>query len=360
MVSISNLLEAWKKFSQGKRNGNEVAQFETHLEHNLFTLHKKLTEKTYIHDPYVEFVVCDPKRRNIHKASVCDRVLHQAVFQKLYPLFDKYFIYDSYSSRENKGTHLGIERLISFCRKETKNYTRTAYVLKCDIKKFFDSINHFILRRLIYSKMVDQGAQNIIEIIIKSFEKTQGVGLPLGNVTSQLFANIYMNEFDQFVRHILKAKYYGRYCDDFVIVSHDKEWLSSLLPQIEQFFSEILKLRLHPNKISLRNVSQGIDFLGYTIRPYVITIRSSTRRRILRKVNKAHESFLSDELEKENYQAIIQSYLGVVSHARDKKLEYWLKKKLEFLDKLWYYHRYDNYQDSRRNSEYARRWQASC
>jgi retron-type reverse transcriptase len=334
VVSISNLLEAWKKFSQGKRNGTEVAHFEMHLEHHLFTLHNKLITKTYTHDPYIEFVVCDPKRRNIHKASVRDRVLHQAIFQKLYPLFDNYFIYDSYSSRENKGTHLGVERLINFCRKETKNYTRTAYVLKCDIKKFFDSIDHTILKRLIYDKVLDEDLRNLIEIIMNSFEKTPGVGLPLGNVTSQLFANIYMNEFDQFVKHSLKVKYYGRYCDDFFIVSHDKEWLNSLIRKMELFFRETLKLQLHPNKISLRKVSQGIDFLGYVIRPHVITIRNSTRRRILRKVTQAHKNFSNNELEKENYCAIIHAYLGIVSHARDKKLEYWLSRKLEILDKI--------------------------
>lgn len=326
VVSISNLLEAWKKFSQGKRNGDEVAHFEIHLEYNIFTLHKKLVEKTYVHDPYIEFVVCDPKRRNIHKASVRDRVLHQAIFQKLYPLFDRYFIYDSYSSQENKGTHLGIERLISFCRKETKSYTRTAYVLKCDIRKFFDSIDHDILKKLLYDRVLDQDLRGLIEIVMNSFEKTPWVGLPLGNVTSQLFANIYMNEFDQFAKHVLKAEYYGRYCDDFVIVSSSKKWLDSLIPQIELFFCKTLQLQLHPNKISLRKVSQGIDFLGYVIRPHVITIRTSTRRRIVRKVKNAHQNFLAGFLEQESYQAVVQSYLGIVSHARDREMEIFLKK----------------------------------
>ena len=324
MVSISNLLLAWKRFSRGKRKNPEVAKFELHLEHYLFGLHKALIEKTYTHDPYVEFVVHDPKRRNIHKASVRDRVLHQALFQKLYPVFDKHFIHDSYSSREGKGTHVGVERLEQVCRKETQNWRAPAYALKCDIQKFFDSIDKDILKQLLFEKIDDPDVRLMIEGNLNSFQKNPGKGLPLGNVTSQLFANIYMNEFDQYVKHKLKAKYYFRYCDDFVIVSKDRNWLVEILPQMTHLLKERLLLDVHPHKVHLRKISTGIDFLGYVIRPHMKTVRNSTRRRIVRKVGLARKAVLGGEMSHEEYNAVLESYKGVMSHAREGKLYQYL------------------------------------
>ena len=325
IVSVSNLLLAWKRFSKGKRKNPEVAKFELHLEHHLFSLHKALIDKTYAHDPYVEFVVHDPKRRNIHKASVRDRVFHQALFQKLYPVFDKHFICDSYSSRENKGTHLGVTRLENACRKETKNWRAPAYVLKCDIRKFFDSIDKDILKDLLFQKIIDPDVRSLIEKNLNSFEKIPSKGLPLGNVTSQLFANMYMNEFDQYVKHVLKARHYFRYCDDFVFVSKDRNWLIEILPLITQFLKERLLLDVHPHKVHLRKISTGIDFLGYVVRPHVKTVRNSTRRRIVRKVGLARKIVLSGEMSIDEYEATLESYKGVISHARDRELDTFLQ-----------------------------------
>jgi retron-type reverse transcriptase len=326
LVSISNLLLAWKRFSRGKRKNPEVAKFELHLEHYLFGLHKALVEKTYTHDPYVKFVVHDPKRRNIHKASVRDRVLHQSLFQKLYPVFDRHFIYDSYSSRESKGTHVGVERLERACRKETHNWQMPAYALKCDIRKFFDSIDKDILKELLFQKIDDPEVRLMIGKNLNSFQKSIGKGLPLGNVTSQLFANVYMNEFDQYVKHVLKAKHYFRYCDDFVIVSKDRNWLVEIFPQMTHFLKERLLLDIHPQKVQLRKISTGIDFLGYVVRPHVKTVRNSTRRRIVRKVGLARKAVLGGEMSRDTYNAIVESYKGVVSHAREGKLRGFLEK----------------------------------
>lgn len=289
-----------------------------------------MVSKKYVHDPYFDFYVCDPKRRHIHKATVRDRVLHQAIFRVLYPIFDKHFIYDSYSSRNNKGTHAGVNRLINACRKETNNWRTNAYALKCDIRKFFDSIDHAILRKLIVKKVTDPDMLWLIDIIFSSFEKKPSKGLPLGNVTSQLYANIYLNELDQFVKHELKAKHYFRYCDDFVIVHSDRSHLESLLPRIQKFLSQTLQMELHPNKIEIRKISQGIDFLGYVVLPHSLIIRTSTRKRIKRKVTESRKLFLSGKLNREKYHAVITSYQGIVSHARDKKLEQWLKNMLYF------------------------------
>lgn len=325
-ASVSNLLEAWNEFKRGKRKKSDVAEFELHLEDRIFRLHNKLVSKKYVHDPYFDFYVCDPKRRHIHKATVADRVLHQAVFRVLYPIFDKHFIHDSYSSRNNKGTHAGVGRLVSACRKETKNWRVTTYALKCDVRKFFDSIDHEILRSLILRKVSDPDMIWLIDLILKSFDKGNGKGLPLGNVTSQLFANVYLNELDQFVKHVLKVKHYFRYCDDFIILSPDHTHLEKMMCTIQKFLSEKLFLDLHPRKVEIRKVKQGIDFLGYVAIPRALIVRTHTRQRIVRKINQAKRNLGKEKISEATFESIVNSYLGVLLHARDRKMEVFLRK----------------------------------
>lgn len=314
--SIANLLLAWKEFKRGKNKKEDVKAFEFNLENNLFTLHQELINKTYKPDPYEAFFVHDPKRRHIHKASVRDRVLHQALFSILYPIFDKYFIHHSYSSRIGKGTHKGVRNLYRAIRKVSNNWKRPAYALKCDIRKFFDSIDHEILFEFIKGKVNDKDTLGLIEIILKSFEKEKCKGLPLGNVTSQLFANIYLNELDQFTKNELKVKYYFRYADDFVILDESKECLEKLKDEIEGFLSEKMKLKLHENKVFIKKVSQGIDFLGYVILPGATVLRTTTKRRMLKKVNSIN----------------LPSYEGMLSHCRARKISSDLQK----IAKRWF------------------------
>ncbi|MEK7616277.1 MAG: reverse transcriptase domain-containing protein [Patescibacteria group bacterium] len=287
---MANLFLAWREFRRGKRQKPDVQAFEFDLEDNLFELHEQLVSKTYSHQPYESFFVTDPKLRHIHKATVRDRVLHQAVFHVLYPIFDHTFIYDSYSCRIGKGTHIAVNRLKEFCRKASCNNSRNIFALKCDIRKFFDSVDHEILIDLIKQSVVDPDVLWLIKLILDSFPK----GLPLGNVTSQLFANIYLNELDQFAKHTLKAKYYLRYCDDFVLLNPDQ----STLLVIRNFLENNLKLQLHPNKIILRTYRQGIDFLGYVVRPYCRTLRTKTKKRIFKNISEKN----------------LASYLGVLDH----------------------------------------------
>jgi retron-type reverse transcriptase len=284
---------------------------------------------TYKPDPYVSFYVEDPKLRHIHKATVRDRVLHQAVFSVLYGVFDKHFIFDSYSSRNYKGTHKGNERAELFLSKATANWTRQAWCLKCDVRKFFDSIDHEILFSLIGKKISDERTIRLVEIILKSFEKSVGKGLPLGNVTSQLFANIYMNEFDQFMKHTLKARLYARYCDDFVIVDRNKNVLKIYISEIRQFLLEKLKLDLHPNKVSIRKARQGIDFLGYVVLPHRKVVRLKTKRRILRKIVETQKQFKIGNLTKETFKQITASYKGVLSHGKNKRVELFINNMIK-------------------------------
>ena len=294
IASFKNLLHAWFEFRKGKRKRRDVQEFEFNLEDNLLQLHEELTAKSYLHSQYTQFYVTDPKLRRINKANVRDRVVHQAVFRILTLIFEPSFIFDSYSCRVDKGTHVAVSRLDHFAHLGSGNNWKNVFALKLDIRKFFDSVDHEILLRLIEHRVNDPETLWLVGLILDSFP----VGLPLGNVTSQLFANIYLNELDQFVKHRLQIKYYLRYCDDFVALFNMQEDLQKYLTAVREFLQQKPKLTLHPSKIIIRTYRQGIDFLGYVVRPYCRTLRTKTKRRILKKVNQTN----------------LQSYLGVLQH----------------------------------------------
>jgi len=287
-----------------------VLEFEFNLEDNLFQLYQELRIKTYRHSNYSSFYVQDPKLRHIHKAEVRDRIVHHLISKYLNRIYDKTFIFDSYSCRLNKGTHKAVNRLKQFSLKQSKNNKLNFYYLKCDIKRFFDSIDHNILTEILKRKIKDRDILGIIAEIISSFQTEKDKGIPLGNLTSQYFANMYLNEFDQFVKHRLKAKYYLRYTDDFLILSRNKEYLENLIAPIQNFLKNRLNLLLHPDKIMIRKYNQGIDFLGYVTLPYYRVLRTKTKQRMLKKVNQKN----------------IQSYLGILKHCCGYKLERKLRK----------------------------------
>ncbi|HBO16477.1 MAG TPA: hypothetical protein DD451_00515 [Candidatus Moranbacteria bacterium] len=297
---MENLLEAWKEFEKGKKNRKDVQEFSMNLMDNIFSLHQDLLNHTYKHGGYQAFKINDPKPRDIHKAKVRDRLLHHAIYRKLYPFFDKTFISDSYSCRINKGTHKAIEKFRKYFNKVSQNNTKTCYVLKCDIKKFFASIDHEILISILKEHIPDENILWLLVEIIESFhiskplpspplEKGRGIGLPLGNLTSQLFVNIYMNKFDQFVKHKLKAEYYIRYADDFVFLSQDRKWLEDLIPRVGKFLGDELKLKLHPNKVYIKTFSSGVDFLGIINFPHHKILRTKTKRRMMKKIFLNHK-----------------------------------------------------------------------
>ena len=206
IISVENLLDAWREFLRNKRGRKDIEQFAAHLTDNIFDLHRKLQNKTYRHGGYTAFRINDPKPRDIHKASVVDRLLHHAIYRILYQHFDPKFIFDSYSCRRSKGTHRAINRFRQYALKVSENYTRTAWVLKCDIRKFFANIDHSILIDILRKRIPDEDVINLLKEVIGSFhtQGRPGVGLPLGNLTSQLLVNVYMNEFDHFLKRELK------------------------------------------------------------------------------------------------------------------------------------------------------------
>ena len=281
--SVDNLLEAWKEFIKGKRNKSDVQRFSLNLMDNILTLNRDLLQNKYKHGQYESFWIFDPKPRKIHKAVVCDRLLHHAIYRVLYPFFAKTFISDSYSCQNKKGTHKAIKRFRDFAYEVSKNNTKTCWVLKCDIKKFFASIDHKVLINILNEYIQDKDIMLLLENIVESYmtvchsrpvspfchsregrnpvhginsggnpddwrldprfhgDDSIDVGLPLGNLTSQLFANVYMNVFDQWVKHSLKIKHYLRYADDFVFISENRERLLDIIPQVEKFLSENLR-----------------------------------------------------------------------------------------------------------------------
>lgn len=274
-------------------------EYERSLEENLFGLQAELCLGHYRHGDYQPFTVFDPKKRSIHKAAVRDRVVHQALVNVLEPLFERQFIFDSFSCRCEKGTHAAVRRLRLFLRRASHNNTRTVYVLKCDIRKFFDSVNHQLLFQFLAERIRDNRFLAVLWKVLGSFQVETGKGLPLGNLTSQLFANVYLHELDRFVKFHVREKFYVRYCDDFAIVHSSRVYLQQLTRQLDDFLGEHLRVYLHPAKVSIRTWTQGVDWLGYVMLPQATVLRTKTRRRMMRSA--AQEN--------------LSSYLGLCQHA---------------------------------------------
>lgn len=320
IVSVENLFWAWKEFCRGKRKKPDVAQFEFSLEENIFQLHEDLIAWKYVHAPYESFYVRDPKVRHIHKAGVRDRIVHQAIFRVLYPHVDRFFVFDSYSCRFNKGTHAAANRLHVLAQKCSHNWKENIFALQCDVKRFFDSIEHETLLRLLSERIADTATMRLVGLVVRSFEKEERKGLPLGNVTSQLFANVYLNELDQFVKRQLKERYYVRYCDDFVILSQDINSLYKTLARIRIFLCGDLGLFLHDDKISVRKYAQGIDFLGYVDFPRFRIMRTRTKRRMIRRLEKERKALRSGIINKRHFENSLQSYTGILKHCNGHKI----------------------------------------
>ncbi len=311
IISLNNLFLAWKEFVIGKKDKEDVQKFSRDLSDNILALHNDLANSTYQHGGYHDFFITDPKRRHIHKASIRDRLLHHAIYRILYPFFDETFIPDSFSCRKNKGVHKALNRFKSLSCQASKSNHKTCWILKCDIKKFFDNIDHSILLDILQKYIPDKDIIWLLNNVIGSYsnEVKLKVGLPLGNLTSQLFANVYMNVLDQHVKHKLKAKYYIRYADDFAFFSNDKKKLENLIPKIHEFLDEKLKLTIHPNKIYIQTLSFGVDFLGWVHFFNHRTLRKKTKTRMMKRIrqNPVNES--------------LQSYLGLLQHGNAEKIK---------------------------------------
>jgi retron-type reverse transcriptase len=308
IISLKNLFDAWTEFSRDKRRKKDVALFELRLEDNIFNLHKDLQNGSYKHGGYFSSYIYEPKKRHINKASVRDRLLHHAVVRVVQILWDKKFIFDSWSSRKNKGTHGAVRRLNKLGLRLSHNNSRTLWVLKLDIRKFFYSVDHDILLQILKYKNCDCKLGLLYEDIVRSFNP----GIPLGNLTSQIFANIYLNKLDQYIKHNLGVIGYIRYADDFVLMHTDRDFLKSSIVDILDFIGRNLKLQIHTDKIILKTYASGVDYLGYICFPEHTILRTKTKNRIFKRVTSKNFS----------------SYNGVLSHCRSRNIEFKITQKL--------------------------------
>ncbi len=319
IISTNNLLLAWQEFIKGKKSKPDVLKYSFDLIDNILQLYEDLANQTYRHGGYKDFYITDPKLRHIHKASVRDRLVHHAVYRQLYPFFAKTFIADSFSCQIGKGTHRAMKRFKYYVRKSSKNHFKTLWILKCDIRKFFENIDHTVLLKLLDEYIVDKDIISLLSKIINSFNVKENKGLPLGNLTSQLFVNICMNKFDQFVKHKIKEKYYIRYADDFIFLSDGKEKLVKYLLLADGFLKDELKLELHKKKIQIKTLASGVDFLGWINFPYHHVLRAKTKRRMLKR------------LRKNAFRESLASYLGLLKYGNTYRL------KRQVLSNYWFW-----------------------
>lgn len=351
-----DLFQAYFDARKNKRNTFNQLAFEKYFEANIFALSNEIIEYKYQPKPSICFVVNNPVKREIFAADFSDRVVHHLMYNYISPIFEKTFINDSYSCRVGKGTHYGIKRIDHFIRSCSQNYKQDCYILKLDIKGYFMAINKILLFKKVKTELIKQKRKIAFDLplivyliektifsdptqncIVKSakndwhdlpkskslfYSKTY-CGLPIGNLTSQLFGNIYMNEFDHWVKQSLGIKYYGRYVDDFILIHNNKEYLKSLIEPIRKYLLCNLQLELHPKKIYFQHHSKGVKYLGAVIKPYRIYIANRTKGNFYQAIKKqnliarVHKPILEEQA---TFLSSMNSYLGIMKHYKTNKL----------------------------------------
>lgn len=317
IYSVNNLILAWRKARKHKTKKDYVIEFESDLRNNLFKLHKELAEQTYLPKSLKTFILRDPKTRKISKSAFRDRIVHHTIVNIIEPLFDKSFIYDSCANRVGKGNLFALKRFDRFKRKVSQNGTRGCFVFKADIKHYFQEVNHEVLLKIIARKISDEKVINLITKILNNFDsKKDKIGMPLGNLTSQFFANVYLNELDYVIKHKLKIKYYLRYVDDFVVLHESKNQLESWKERIDEFLRQELKIELHPQKSRIIPLSQGADFVGFRNFYHYRLLRKRNIRNMKRKI----EMFKSGLMSQEKFSESLQGWSAYAKWANSFKL----------------------------------------
>ncbi len=304
IISFENLLKASRKAQRGKHFKNSTADFNLSLEPELLKLQKELRERAYRMGSYKQFYIYDPKKRLISALPYRDRVVQHALCNIIEPIFDNGLIYDTYACRKDKGSHRAVNRFTTYCRKNK-------YALKCDIKSYFASINHDVLFEMIMKRIKDPGALWLIKLIIDS---TPSPGIPIGNLASQIFANLYLNGLDHYLKETVKCKHYIRYMDDLIVFDNDKNRLSEIKEAIREYLRR-LKLDLHPHKSQIYLTANGIGFLGYKVYPTHRLIVSQNVKRLRKRLKKYIELLKLKLITRQKISCSIQSWLGYAIHA---------------------------------------------
>ena len=354
---LCSLFQAYYDARKNKRRTINALAFEIDFERKLFELYEEIKSRKYEISPSICFISFKPVQREIFAADFRDRIIHHLIYNYISPIFERLFINDSYSCRVGRGTSYGIKRVNHFIRSCSDNYKQDCHVLKLDIKGYFmamdrsilyqkieKTLNRFweeagfdldlilyLIRQVIFHDPTKncriKGAWKDWQGLPKSkslFWAGENKGLPIGNLTSQLFGNVYLNDFDHFIKHKLGCQYYGRYVDDLVIVHQDKEYLKSIVPILKKYLRGELLLEIHPQKAYLQHFSKGAPFLGTIIKPYRTYIRNQTKGNFYKKI-----SYWNDFLEKERrltkealnkFLASVNSYLGIMVNYSTYKL----------------------------------------
>ena len=344
LTSFRNLFLAYKKARKGKTRKSYVLEFESNLIENLLNLKFELENKTYSPKPLENFVLRDPKTRKISKSNFRDRIVHHAICNIIEPIFGKTFIYDSCANRIRKGNLFALKRFDKFKRKVTKNGKTKGifnknqvkgYCLKADIKHYFEEVDHNALLGILERRIKDKKVVWLIGKVIANSPsgnrgggRTKIKGMPLGNLTSQFFANVYLNELDKFVKHRLRAKYYIRYVDDFVILHSSKAQLQKWKKEIDNFLRETLKIELHPDKSRIIPLSKGIDFVGFRNFYYFKLLRKRNKKKILFKIKKYKEG----EMPKEKILECFQGWNAYAKWANTLKLRRNVVRKINLIN----------------------------
>jgi retron-type reverse transcriptase len=320
LCSLENLNHAFEKARRRKTLKPYVIAFEKNLTKNLAQLREELLTQKYRPLPLQTFIIRDPKTRKISKSDFRDRIIHHAICNIIEPSIDKHFIHDNYANRKGKGTLKAVERFNLLKRKASRNQTRTCYVLKADVKHYFETVDHQILLDILRRTITDEQILTLIATIIANYKTDRpGKGMPLGNLTSQFFANVYLNELDQYAKHTLKVKHYIRYVDDFVILSDRKDELEALRTKINLFLQERLALALHPDKSKIITLQRGIGFLGFRIFPHHRLLRRKNMLKFHRKMSAFRQEYQQGEVDRETVVAALQGWLAYAEHGNTYK-----------------------------------------
>ncbi len=328
--SFHELVAAYFDCRQHKRNTASALAFEVNLERNLVDLFDELAGGTYRPGPSICFIVTRPKPREVWAAGFRDRIVHHLLYNRVGPRFERSFIADSCACIKGRGTLYAVQRLEAKVRGVTRNWSRPAWYLKCDVANFFVSIDKAILGSLLAAKIHEPWWRDLAELVLfhdprpdvilrcrphelervpphkRLANQPAELGLPIGNLSSQFFANVYLDQLDQFAKHVLRARHYIRYVDDFVLLHESREWLQATLAEIEAFLPATLGVRLNPRKTVLQPIERGIDFVGQVIKPWRRTIRRRT-------FNQAIDRVATVPLE--DFRATANSYFGLVRQA---------------------------------------------
>lgn len=343
-LTVSELFKAYYDCRKTKRNTWNALQFEENLERNLMDLYYELIENKYVPQRSICFIVTYPKAREVWAASFRDRIVHHILYNRYSLKFHNSFIYDSYACIPEKGTLKAANRVQQFIRSTNKN---RGYYLKADIANFFVSIDKQILKNILFKKIEDEWWRYLTnEILFNNFKNnaivksnkklvekvpihksllrsSHNLGLPIGNLSSQFFANIYLNELDQYVKHHLKVKRYVRYVDDIIIIDECPKRLHQIYLSMCVFVEDNLGLKFHPNKKEINHVDYGVNFTGYIIKRHCRYIRKSTLHNCHRKLKNISDT--NDLL------PVINSYLGMLKHTNSYKERLRIAKNAGFL-----------------------------